>query len=58
MRVAISIRVLRGLTQPSYFAMVIQSSLLTYFHEKSSLAAAIVKIIEREADNADYRHRL
>ncbi|CAL8575148.1 hypothetical protein XPA_001090 [Xanthoria parietina] len=45
--------VLRGLTQPPYLAMVIQSSLLTFIHEKSSLAAAIVQIFEREVDEAD-----
>ncbi|KAL8753290.1 MAG: hypothetical protein Q9199_005151 [Rusavskia elegans] len=35
-----------------YLAMVIQSSLLTYIHEKSSLAAAIEQIFERKADEA------
>lgn len=50
---SLCIKVIRGLTQAPYLAMVIQSSLLTFIHEKSSLAAAIVQIFEREADEAD-----
>jgi hypothetical protein len=48
--------VLRGLTQPSYFATVLQCSLLTWVHERASLATAISHIFEKQNEEAPPDH--
>jgi hypothetical protein len=47
----------RGLTQKRYFPMVLQCSLLTSVHEKSSLAQAIALVFEKMVEDApqDYK---
>lgn len=44
--------VLRGLREPSYFAMVLQCSLLTWVHERASLAATISQVFEKQNEEA------
>ena len=48
--------VLRSLTEPRYFATVLQCSMLTWVHERASLAAAISQIFERENEEAPPGH--